>query len=47
MQSLSNMQLLGILLGLTAVFSLISALSFHWFEQKARDRGMIDVVTNY
>lgn len=47
LQGFSNLQLLGILLGLTAAFSLISVVSFHWFEQKARNRGMIDTVTNY
>jgi ABC-2 type transport system permease protein len=47
LQNLSNLQLMGILLGLTAVFTLISTVAFRWFEQKARDRGMIDVVTNY
>jgi ABC-2 type transport system permease protein len=43
----SNLQLLGIMLGLTAVFMVISAFSFRWCEYKARERGLIDVVTNY
>jgi ABC-2 type transport system permease protein len=43
----SNLELLGILIGLTAVFAVISAISFHWFEHRARERGMIDMVTNY
>jgi ABC-2 type transport system permease protein len=47
LQGLSNLQLLGILVGLTLIFALIARVSFRWFEQKARDRGMIDVVTNY
>ena len=43
----SNTQLMTILLALTAVFAVISIISFRWCEAKARDRGMIDVVTNY
>jgi ABC-2 type transport system permease protein len=43
----SNPQLMAILLALTAVFAVISIISFRWCEAKARDRGMIDVVTNY
>lgn len=43
----SNLQLLGILLGLTAVFVTISLFSFGWCERKARDSGVIDVITNY
>ena len=46
-ESLSDMQLLGILLGLTAVFSLVSALTYKWCDHIARERGLIDVVTNY
>jgi ABC-2 type transport system permease protein len=47
LQGFSNLQLLGILSGLTLVFGFVAATAFRWFEQKARDRGMIDVVTNY
>lgn len=43
----SNLELLGVLLLLTAVFAIIAAISFSWCERKARDRGMIDVTTNY
>ena len=43
----SNLDLLGILTGLTAVFAVISAISFHWFEHRARERGLIDMLTNY
>jgi ABC-2 type transport system permease protein len=43
----SNTQLLGILIGLTAVFALLSAITFFWCEHRAREQGMIDMVTNY
>ncbi|RPI20965.1 MAG: hypothetical protein EHM70_25820 [Chloroflexota bacterium] len=43
----SNAQLLGILLGLTAVFGIISRFSFKWCEHRAREKGMIDMLTNY
>jgi ABC-2 type transport system permease protein len=43
----SNAQLLGILVGLTLVFTLLSVVSFRWCEHLARERGLIDVVTNY
>jgi ABC-2 type transport system permease protein len=47
LQGFTNLQLLGILVALTAVFSLISAFTFRFFERLARERGLIDVVTNY
>ena len=43
----SNLALLGILLGLTAFFAVIAALVFYWCDHQARERGMIDRVTNY
>lgn len=43
----SNIQLLGILLGLTALFALLSIIVFFWCEHRARERGLIDMVTNY
>jgi ABC-2 type transport system permease protein len=43
----SNIQLLGILLGLTALFALLSMVVFFWCEHRARERGLIDMVTNY
>ena len=43
----SNLQLMGILVGLTVVFGVIGVYVFHWCEQRARERGLIDVVTNY
>ena len=43
----NNLQLLGILAGLTFIFGLISAFSFSRLEGLARDRGLIDMTTNY
>lgn len=43
----SNVQLMGILLGLTAIFAVLSGVIFYWCEHQARERGMIDMVTNY
>jgi ABC-2 type transport system permease protein len=47
LQSLSDMQLLGILLSLTIIFSLVSAITFRRCDHIARERGLIDMVTNY
>src|SRR3990170_2106624 len=44
---LSNAQLLGILSGMTILFGLVAAAAFRWCEFQARERGLIDVVTNY
>ncbi len=43
----SNMELLGILTGLTIVFGVISVFTFRWCDHLARERGLIDRVTNY
>jgi ABC-2 type transport system permease protein len=43
----SNLQLLGILVGLTVVFGVVSIFAFRWCEHRARERGMLDMVTNY
>jgi len=43
----SNLQLLGILAGLTVIFGLASIFAFRWCEHRARENGMIDMVTNY
>lgn len=43
----SNGQLLGILLGLTILFGLASIFTFRWCDHLARERGLIDRVTNY
>jgi ABC-2 type transport system permease protein len=43
----SNIELLGILLGLTVLFSAIAVVIFRWCDYIARERGMIDRVSNY
>jgi ABC-2 type transport system permease protein len=43
----SNIQLIGILLGLTAVFAFVSVFTFRWCDHRARELGLIDRVTNY
>jgi ABC-2 type transport system permease protein len=45
--SVSDQQLLGILLLLTVLFSLIAIFSFRWCENLAREKGVIDTITNY
>jgi ABC-2 type transport system permease protein len=47
LQSFSDIQLLGILLALTVVFSLVAVVTFKRCDHIARERGLIDVVTNY
>ena len=43
----SNLQLLGILLGLSVVFGLVSVFVFRYCDYRARERGLIDFVSNY
>lgn len=43
----SNLQLLGILVGLTLVFAFLSVFIFRWCNHRAREQGLIDRVTNY
>lgn len=43
----SNLQLIGILLGLTAVFAVLSVFTFRWCDHRARELGLIDMVSNY
>ena len=43
----SNGELLGILLGLTLVFATASVFTFRYCDHQARERGLIDRVTNY
>jgi ABC-2 type transport system permease protein len=43
----SNLQLMGILVGLTLVFSTIAFFSFRFCDHKARELGYIDMTTNY
>jgi len=47
LQNLSNTQLFEILLILTIVFGILSVITFRWCDHRARERGLIDVVTNY
>jgi ABC-2 type transport system permease protein len=44
---LSNLDLLGILAGLAIVFGIISAFVFRACDHAARERGLIDMTTNY
>lgn len=43
----SNLELLGILAGLTVVFGLIAFVTFRFCDHRAREKGYIDRVTNY
>lgn len=43
----TNLQLIGILLALTALTSLLAVIVFRWCESRAREQGLIDIVTNY
>jgi ABC-2 type transport system permease protein len=47
LQGLSNNQILSILVGLTLFFAVLSIFVFRWAEHQARERGLIDMVTNY
>ncbi len=47
LSGLSDMQILGILVGLTVAFGILSIVVFRWCEYRARERGLIDRVTNY
>jgi len=47
LQGLSNEQILGILVGLTVLFCVITIYVFRWAEHRAKERGLIDMVTNY
>ena len=44
---LSNLELLGILAGLAVVFGVISVYVFRACDHAARERGLIDLTTNY
>lgn len=43
----SNLELIGILIGLTAVFAVLSVFTFRWCDHRARELGLIDMVSNY
>jgi ABC-2 type transport system permease protein len=47
LSGLSNQQLFAILIGLALIFSALSIVAFRWCEAQARQRGLIDMVTNY
>ena len=47
LQSLTNLQLIGILCGLIIMFGFLSYYIFRYCEFVARERGLIDMVTNY
>lgn len=47
LQSLTNLQLIGILCGLIIMFGILSYYIFRYCEFVARERGLIDMVTNY
>jgi hypothetical protein len=43
----SNLELLGILIGLSIVFGVASIFVFRLCDRRARERGLIDRTTNY
>ena len=47
LQGLSNLQLIGILLGLTAIFTVAAFSLFRRCEHVAQEKGLLDRVTNY
>ncbi len=47
LQGINNLEIIGILLGLTLGFGVISFFLFRFCEHIARERGLIDMVTNY
>jgi ABC-2 type transport system permease protein len=46
-ENLSDLQLMGILIGLTILFAIIARFLFRYCEHVAQERGLIDMVTNY
>lgn len=47
LSTFSDLQLFGILIGLSVVFGILSIYVFRICDRRARDRGLIDRVTNY
>jgi ABC-2 type transport system permease protein len=43
----SNLQLIGILVGLSVIFGIISGFIFRYCDYSAREQGLIDRVSNY
>lgn len=44
---LSDAQLFGMLAGLTVAFGVLAVVVFRWCDHRAREKGYIDMVTNY
>jgi ABC-2 type transport system permease protein len=47
LKSFSDLQLLGILIGLVLAFAVLSVVVFRLCEHRARERGLLDMTTNY
>jgi len=47
LSAFNNQHLLGILVGLALIFGVVSVVVFRWCDYQARERGLIDMVTNY
>jgi len=47
LSGVSNNQLLAILVSLTLLFGGLSVVVFRWCEHRAREKGLIDLVSNY
>jgi ABC-2 type transport system permease protein len=43
----SNLQLIDILLGLSILFGILSVFTYRFCDYRARERGLLDFVTNY
>lgn len=44
---LSDLQLFGILVAMTLAFGVLAVVVFRWCDHRAREKGLIDMVTNY
>jgi ABC-2 type transport system permease protein len=47
LSGLSDLQLLGILVGMTVVFGIGALYIFNWCDHRAREKSLIDITTNY
>jgi len=43
----TNLELIGILVSLSIIFGIGAIFAFRWCDHRARERGLIDRVTNY
>lgn len=43
----TNLELIGILVSLSILFGIAAVFAFRWCDHRARERGLIDRVTNY